>query len=87
VDPVRTAASRPTTADVPLPVLLARLSGKTDRPLFQGPEQAALLWAEREPFYRMGSVSVDLHAESVEDAADRVLAALDARSRSRILDA
>jgi thiamine-phosphate diphosphorylase len=67
--------------DVPLPALLARLSGKTDRPLFTGPEQAARLHAEREPFYRMGSVPVPLTEESIEEAADRVLDALSARNR------
>jgi shikimate kinase len=66
---------------VPLPALLARLSGKTDRPLFTGPEQAARLYAEREPFYRMGSVPVPLTGESIEEAADRVLDALSARNR------
>jgi thiamine-phosphate diphosphorylase len=70
--------------DVPLPILLERLESKTDRPLFRGPEQAASLWAEREPFYRMGSVSLGLHAEPVEEAADRVLEALDTRARFRI---
>jgi len=67
--------------DVPLPALLARLAGKTDRPLFAGPEQAARLYAEREPFYRMGSVAVSLTGESIEEAADRVLDALSARNR------
>lgn len=65
--------------DVPLPVLLSRLEGKTDRPLFAGPEQAALLAAAREPFYRMGSVPVVLREQSIEEAADSVLLALDAR--------
>ena len=67
--------------DVPLPVLLERLAGKTDRPLFSGPEQAAGLWAEREPFYRMGTHPVTLRTESVEEAADRVLTALDRRRK------
>jgi shikimate kinase len=67
--------------DLPLPVLLGRLGGKTDRPLFAGPEQAARLYAEREPFYRIGSVPVALADESVEEAADRVLDALSSRSR------
>jgi thiamine-phosphate diphosphorylase len=67
--------------DWPLAVLLGRLGGKTDRPLFAGPEQAAGLYAEREPFYRMGSVPVALTTESVEEAADRVLDALSARNR------
>ncbi|MCA1580060.1 MAG: thiamine phosphate synthase [Acidobacteria bacterium] len=65
--------------DVPLPVLLSRLAGKTDRPLFAGPEQAALLAAAREPFYRMGTVPVSLREGSIEEAADSVLLALDAR--------
>ena len=80
----RSAISRLGTAvflDVPLATLLARLSGKTDRPLFQSPEQAAQLYAEREPFYRMGTVPVVLEGDSVERSADRVLDALSARSR------
>ncbi len=71
----------PVFLDAPLPVLLSRLAGKTDRPLFAGPEQAAALFAEREPFYRMGTVRVALGGESVEEAADRVLDALSARRR------
>ena len=67
--------------DVPLPALLSRLSGKTDRPLFSGPGQAARLFAEREPFYRMDTIPVTLSGgETVEESADRVLIALDARS-------
>jgi thiamine-phosphate diphosphorylase len=75
----------PVFLDVPLPSLLSRLAGKTDRPLFTGPEQAAALFAEREPFYRMGTVRVALAGESVEEAADRVLDALSARSRGKSL--
>lgn len=62
--------------DVPLPILLSRLSGKTDRPLFRGPGQAAQLFAEREPFYRMAPVHVPLVGGSVEESADRVLNAI-----------
>jgi thiamine-phosphate diphosphorylase len=82
----RRAISRLGTAvflDVPLAALLARLEGKTDRPLFQGPEQAARLHADREPFYRMAPVSVILEESSVEQAADRVLGALSDRLRRR----
>ncbi len=75
----------PVFLDVALPELLSRLAGKTDRPLFAGPEQAASLRAEREPFYRMGTVRVALAGESVEEAADRVLDALSARSRARAI--
>jgi thiamine-phosphate diphosphorylase len=63
--------------DAPLPLVRARLSGKTDRPLYRSPEQLASLFAEREPFYRMASVHVSLSgAETIEEAADRVLVAL-----------
>jgi thiamine-phosphate pyrophosphorylase len=73
----------PVFLDVPLPTLLSRLAGKTDRPLFTGPEQAAALAAEREPFYRMGTVRVALPGQSVEEAADRVLDALSERGRGK----
>jgi thiamine-phosphate pyrophosphorylase len=69
--------------DVPFPTLAARLSGKTDRPLFENPEQAARLYAEREPFYRMQAIPVRVEGDSVEEAADRVLDALSDRSRRR----
>ena len=60
----------------------ARLKGKTDRPLFQSPEQLGRLYAERAPFYRMASVQVGLSgAESIEEAADRVLVALEGLPR------
>jgi shikimate kinase len=64
--------------DVPFPVLSERLAGKTDRPLFQSVEQAARLFAQRDPFYRMGSLRVKLEGtESLDEAADRVLCALE----------
>jgi shikimate kinase len=66
--------------DVPFPAVARRLHGKTDRPLFRDPEQAARLYAERAPFYRMGSIPVTLDGgETIEEAADRVLIALDGR--------
>ena len=67
--------------DPPLPTLISRLSGKGDRPLFRDALQAAALWAEREPFYRMGSLCVPLNDGTVETAADRVLIALDKQRR------
>ena len=64
--------------DVPLEVIQARLSGKTDRPLFQSPEQLAQLFAERASFYKMASARAALSGtESLEEASDRVLMALD----------
>ncbi len=64
--------------DVALETVRARLRGKTDRPLFQSEEQLGQLFAERSPFYRMAPVAAVLGgAETVEEAADRVLIALD----------
>ncbi len=77
----RSAISRLGTSillDVPLEAIRGRLAGKTDRPLFQSPEQLAALFAERAPFYRMADVRVSLSgAETVEETADRVLTALE----------
>jgi len=69
---------------VPWETILYRLSGKTDRPLFQGPEQARSLYAEREPFYKMAPIHVILEEESIEEAADRVLASLFDRVDARV---
>jgi len=67
---------------VPLATVQARLSGKTDRPLFQSPEQLARLYAERAPFYRMAPIQVNLSgAETIEEASDRVLVALEGLER------
>lgn len=66
--------------DVPFSAVARRLTGKTDRPLFTDPAAAARLFAERAPFYRMGSLPVSLTGdETVEEAADRILIALDQR--------
>lgn len=63
--------------DVPFDVLRARLSGKTDRPLFVSAAQAASLYTERDPFYRMAPVHVTLTGrESIEESADKVLSAV-----------
>jgi len=68
----------PVFLDAPLETVHGRLAGKTDRPLFQSVEQLAALFAARAPFYRMANVRVALSgAETVEEAADRVLTALE----------
>ncbi len=56
----RAARDRRSPCEAPLAAVQARLSGKTDRPLFQSPEQLARLYAERAPFYRMASAQVDI---------------------------
>jgi shikimate kinase len=67
----------PVFLDAPFEVVRARLSGKTDRPLFASVEQAARLFAERQPFYRMAPVRVWLTGrESIEESADKVLSAV-----------
>jgi len=64
--------------DVPFEAIRPRLTGKTDRPLFQSVEQAEGLFRERAPFYKMAAARVALTGgERVEEAADRVLAAVD----------
>jgi shikimate kinase len=63
--------------DVPFESLRERLGGKTDRPLFASADQAAGLFAEREPFYRMAPIRVALAgSESIEESADRVLSSV-----------
>ena len=71
--------------DASLETVHGRLAGKTDRPLFQSREQLAALFAARAPFYRMASVRVALSgAETVEEAADRVLTALEDHESLRL---
>ena len=68
----------PVHLDVPLETVRARLKGKTNRPLFVSEEQLGALFAQRAPFYRMAPVAVRLGgAEAVEQAADKLLTALD----------
>jgi thiamine-phosphate pyrophosphorylase len=68
--------------DVPFDMVRGRLAGKTDRPLFQSVEQLRGLFAERSPFYTMASARVELSGtESIDEAADKVLRALEDRER------
>lgn len=63
--------------DVPFDRIRERIAGKTDRPLFASLDQAAQLFADREPFYRMAPIRVALTGrESIEESADRVLSAV-----------
>jgi shikimate kinase len=63
--------------------LSERLAVKMDRPLFHSVEQAARLFAQRDPFYRIGSLRVTLQGtETLDEAADRVLCALESPSVS-----
>jgi thiamine-phosphate diphosphorylase len=75
----------PVFMDVGLETVRMRLKGKTDRPLFVNEAQLSELFAARTPFYRMAPVAVRLGgAETVEESADRVLAALDDFERNPI---
>lgn len=63
--------------DVPFERIRERLTLKTDRPLFASVDQAARLFEDREPFYRMAPVRVALTGrESIEESADKVLSAV-----------
>jgi thiamine-phosphate diphosphorylase len=64
--------------DLPWSVILLRLAGKTDRPLFRDAGAAAELYAQRLPSYRMAPVTVRLTgSEHVETAADRIMSQID----------
>lgn len=79
-EPNRRTIARLGTAvyvEVPFEVIRSRLAGKADRPLFVSDSQAAALYAEREPSYRMAPVRVPLTGhESIEESADKVLSAV-----------
>ncbi|MEO8349958.1 MAG: thiamine phosphate synthase [Acidobacteriota bacterium] len=63
--------------DVPFERIRERVAAKTDRPLFESVDQAARLFADREPFYRMAPVRVALTGrESIEESTDKVLSAV-----------
>jgi shikimate kinase len=67
--------------DVPFEAIRKRLEGKRDRPLFQSAQQAEGLFLERAPFYKMAPARAALTGnESIEEAADSVLAAVFDRS-------
>jgi thiamine-phosphate pyrophosphorylase len=71
--------------DPPFATIRERLADKTDRPLFRTSQQAELLFREREPFYKMAARRVELTgAESVEEASDAVLAAVNDDRSSEI---
>lgn len=64
-----------------LPTLIARVAGRTHRPLLAGGDPAAVLarlMAERHPVYAEADLIVDGDDASVEETMEKVLAALDA---------
>ncbi|PYQ37318.1 MAG: hypothetical protein DMF55_01485 [Acidobacteria bacterium] len=67
----------PVFLDIPFDAVRERLVEKGDRPLFTSVEQAARLFAERAPFYKMAPVRVALTGrESIEESTDKVLSAV-----------
>ena len=67
----------PIFLDIPFDAVRERLAEKGDRPLFTSAEQAARLFAERAPFYKMAAVRVALTGrESIEESTDKVLSAV-----------
>ena len=62
-----------------LPVILDRLKGATDRPLYSGEdaaEQVSALMQQREQFYAEADIRIDTVGKSVEDVAAEILRVL-----------
>jgi shikimate kinase len=62
-----------------LPVILCRLKGATDRPLYTGQDAAnrvAALLAERQQFYDDADIRIDTDNKSVEDVSAQILTIL-----------
>lgn len=71
--------------DVPFEVLAARLSGKSDRPLFRSVDEARQLHQARLPWYKMANGTVSLSGtESVEAVVRRIESVLTGVSSSEI---
>ena len=73
---------------VPLPTLIRRVSGRTNRPLLMGADPAqrlSELMAHRHPIYAEADVVVDAGDEHPDRTTAHVLAALEAFSRPRRL--
>ena len=62
-----------------LPVIIARLDGASDRPLFAGKDAAdrvQTLLEERQQFYAAADIRIDTDNKSVEDVAAKILRVL-----------
>lgn len=65
--------------DVPIPVLVSRLSGDTARPLLKGVDATAkleMLLAERSDRYAQADIRIAYEGKSVGKTCDRILSAL-----------
>jgi shikimate kinase len=66
--------------DCPVEVILKRLEGATDRPLFQSPEQVRELLANRLPTYQQADLRVAADQSTPEEIADEIVRHLGQRS-------
>lgn len=65
--------------DVPVPVLVSRLSGDTGRPLLQDVDLTVKLeglFGERRKLYQLADVRIEYEGHSVEKTCDRIITAL-----------
>ena len=70
--------------DVPVPVLISRLSSDTTRPLLKGvdlPTKLKDLMADRGEQYAQADIRIEYEGRSVGKTCDRIMAALESRLR------
>jgi len=66
--------------EVPLGLCLRRAAHGPPRPLLKGPRQAEALYRTRLPHYRLAPLHLDAEPLTPEEAAERIVALLDARA-------
>ncbi|MCS6817828.1 MAG: shikimate kinase [Blastocatellia bacterium] len=67
--------------DCPLEVILARLSGTSDRPLYRSAEQMRALLEARLPAYQQADLRVDAGSQAPEAVADEIMHRLSLRPK------
>ncbi|GBC81685.1 Shikimate kinase [bacterium HR10] len=67
--------------DCPLEVILERLAGTTDRPLYRSAEQMRELWRARRPAYEQADLRVETGRLTPEAIVEEILRRLPPRSR------
>jgi shikimate kinase len=67
--------------DCPLEIILARLAGTTDRPLYRSAEQMRALFEARLPAYQQADLRVEAGDRAPEAVADEIIRRLGLRPR------
>jgi len=68
--------------DCPLEIILARLEGTTDRPLYRSASQMRDLWRARLPAYEQADLRVDAGGVDPEAVAEEIVRRLNLRPRA-----